>query len=351
MDINSKENNLLSFVNKFEKAKRIIYIVLAIIAVVMMVVIKNKIEGVMIILIGITLILIIKNLANDFQDMMIFELIHDITNSSEDIVDIFIRTKEADEIEPILSKSHKNILKELYKIEKHIHNSTLKTIQSENLSNELIVEVSKSLKTPVNNIGAFICQLTDRKNSSKDLNVIEKIEIETSQLKHSIEELFELSKVVTGSIDLDIQKIDIKNLLKQSLVEYEEKFNESNLTLKTNLIEDKILVNCDGQQMWRVFEILLENITLYSKENSRVYCEVFKKEEQVAINLINISKEELNIDINEFMKRIKEDSKVKKMGLAIASNLVKIQKGQFDITIDGDMFNVQLKFDSNETTN
>lgn len=353
MDINSRKDKLINFISKTKKIRNIVYILLAISGLILILFIPNKINGFIITLSVFTLILIIENLTNDFKDMMMFQSVYEISKDSEDIVDIFEKTKETNEVEPILSKSHRKSLEYLYKIEKHIHNSTIKTIQSENLSNEIVVEVSKNLKNPVDNISKYLDVLkNDIENTdNEELEIIDQIEEETGVLKYRIEELFELTKVVTGTVELNIQKIDIKNLLKQSFAEYEDNFKNKNLNLKTNMCESKASVSCDGQQMWRVFEILLDNVEKYSKENSRVYGELYKEDKNVVISIINISEKELNIDKNEFLRLIREDGETKKMGIAIASNLVKLQNGQFDIIIDGDMFKIEMKFEDIDNTN
>ena len=119
---------------------------------------------------------------------------------------------------------------------------------------------------------------------------------------------------------------------------------DKSLNLKVNIDNSNMYIYADGQQMWRVFEILLDNIIYYSKEKTRVYVNLSKNDEEVNISLINISKEELNIDISTLLKSIRENNESNKMGLAIASNLISIQNGNLDITIDGDMFKVDIKF-------
>ncbi|MGL6104625.1 sensor histidine kinase [Romboutsia sp.] len=357
MDISSKiiENNeldeekgiekLSSWIRKYKKFKNICFILLGIIFVLMMIFIPNKKLVITIGLFTFMIILSIKKIAQDIKDIAIFQEIYEITHLSEDVVDIFERTNKENGMEPILGKNHKSIKEELYKVEKIMYSSILKGKQSENLSNELVVEVSKKLKKPVEKIKKHIKDLENSNEENYHL-IINELEKESSMLKHNIEELFELAKVVNKSIDLNLENIDIENVIRQALVEYEDKLKEKNLNLIYNKSVKKPIVKIDGNQMWRVFEIILDNIVNYSKENSRVYVNVYEEDKKIGISMINISKDELNIDIETFFKNIREDEKNNKMGLAIGSNLINAQGGNLDLFIDGDMFKIDIKLDA-----
>ncbi|MGL5329390.1 MAG: sensor histidine kinase [Peptostreptococcaceae bacterium] len=352
MDINSKileDKKLINTLSKFRICKKIFNIILFILMITIMIFIDDKKIGITICLFLTMLLLILKNLKNDFKDLCIFMEIHEISNTCEDIVDIFEKTKNNPEVECFLGEKHRGILKNLYKVEKYIYSSILSGKQNENMLNSLIVDVSKKLKIPVNNIMESIDKL-ENTDKYEDLQILNELEKQSDLLKHNIEEVFELSKVVSGDIELGIQKIDIKNLLKQALIEYEDKLNESNLILRSNIEEDKLYINADGQQMWRVFETLLDNIVQYSKSNSRVYVNLEKNNEEINISLINVSKNELNVSKDEFLRLIRDESNLNKMGLAIAYNLVLIQNGNLEISIDGDIFKIDIRFDSVKET-
>lgn len=64
-------------------------------------------------------------------------------------------------------------------------------------------------------------------------------------------------------------------------------------------------------------------------------------EDNIELTLINISKNELNMDVKKFYELINEN---KNLGIPIAISLIEVQGGKFDIDIDGDMFKVTLLF-------
>ena len=85
-----------------------------------------------------------------------------------------------------------------------------------------------------------------------------------------------------------MEKIDIIQLLRQSIGELEEKLSEANLDLKINVPEDKVYVRADGRRLYRVLENLLSNISKYSLPNTRVYIDITEVEGRVKLIMKNI---------------------------------------------------------------
>ena len=73
------------------------------------------------------------------------------------------------------------------------------------------------------------------------------------------------------------------------------------------------------------------------------------------IEVKNISKYPLNIDADTLMQRFTRGDSARStegsgLGLAIASSLMKIQKGELRLKIDGDLFKVIIEIDSYRET-
>ncbi|MBC2721315.1 MAG: GHKL domain-containing protein, partial [Desulfosporosinus sp.] len=102
-------------------------------------------------------------------------------------------------------------------------------------------------------------------------------------------------------------------------------------------------IKADGKLLWRAIENLLSNIFKYALEGSRVYIDIIDSGTGVMLIIKNISAYELNISSEELMERFKRGDESRSsqgsgLGLSIAKSLVEIQKGSFDVEIDGDLF-------------
>ena len=223
-------------------------------------------------------------------------------------------------------------------------------IKSENMKTELITNVSHDLKTPLTSIINYI-DLLKRENieseTAKDyINILDK---KSQRLKVLIDDLFEASKATSGAMELNITKIDIVQLLKQSLGENDERFKNSNLSVKLDIPDTKIFINGDGQRLYRVFENLISNIVKYSLSNTRVYIQMYVDDENnVVIIMRNISAYELDFCANEITNRFKRGDSSRStegsgLGLAIAKSIVELHGGKFNIEVDGDLFKSIIK--------
>ena len=217
-------------------------------------------------------------------------------------------------------------------------------VKSERMKTELITNVSHDLKTPLTSIINYI-DLLKREDiepeSARDyVNVLEN---KAQRLKVLIDDLFEASKAASGAMELNIEKIEIVQLLKQVLGENDERISNHGLSLRVNTPEEKVFIKGDGKRLYRVFENLISNIVKYSMENTRVYIDIIKEDECVKIVMKNIAAYELNFDVNEITERFKRADEARTsegsgLGLAIAKSIVELHGGTFYIEVDGDLF-------------
>ena len=232
-----------------------------------------------------------------------------------------------------------------------LENAIDEKFKSERMKAELITNVSHDLKTPLTSIINYVDLIKKEESIEPEYlkDYINVLDNKSKRLKVLIEDLFEASKASSGNIELNIEKLDLNQLLRQSIGENEEKITNSKLDLKVNLLKEPVYINCDGKRMYRVFENLLINISKYSLENTRVYIDMKVDEDKVYLSFKNISAYELNFEADEIIERFRRgdlsrNTEGSGLGLSIARDLVELQGGEFDIQIDGDLFKVNLEF-------
>ena len=233
-------------------------------------------------------------------------------------------------------------------LDKAIYNQ----VKSERMKSELITNVSHDLKTPLTSIINYIELIKKEENIEPEYikDYINVLDSKSKRLKVLIEDLFEASKASSGNLELNMEKIDITQLLRQAIGEMEEKLSSANLDLKLRVPEEKTYINADGKKLYRVLENLLSNIAKYSLNSTRVYIDILEDNEKVKLTMKNISSYELNFDPDEIMERFKRADESRNtegsgLGLAIARDLVNAQGGRFEIDIDGDLFKAIIEFD------
>ncbi len=229
-------------------------------------------------------------------------------------------------------------------------NAIEQSLKSERLKTELITNVSHDIKTPLTSIINYVDLL--KQENIEDEKIKQYIDIlnqKSLRLKKLIEDLVEASKVSSGNVKLNIEVIDLKELLAQTLGEFEDRFETKKLKIDLEMPNEEVKIRADNRYMYRVIENLFSNITKYSIDNSRVYISLTKKNDRIKLEIKNISKDKLNITPDELMQRFVRGDKSRYtegsgLGLSIAKSLTEMQGGKFDINIDGDLFKVIIEY-------
>ncbi|MDX5688933.1 HAMP domain-containing sensor histidine kinase, partial [Clostridioides difficile] len=138
-------------------------------------------------------------------------------------------------------------------------------VKSQKMKTELISNVSHDLKTPLTSIITYIDLLKDESITDENRKLyIDTLDRKSQRLQHLIEDLFEVSKANSGDVYLNIVNVDIVSLMKQTLLELDDKLADSSLIVKNNFSNEKIILPLDSQRTFRVFENLIINISKYA---------------------------------------------------------------------------------------
>lgn len=221
--------------------------------------------------------------------------------------------------------------------------------KSERLKTELITNVSHDLRTPLTSIITYTDLLKTKDLSEEErLKYVEILDKKSARLKTLIEDLFEVSKMASGNLELHKQKVDLTQLLKQSLAEHEEDISNTSLDFRVQLPETAIYAYVDGQRWWRMLDNLIVNALKYSLSNTRVYVTLEEQNNQAKFTIKNISQYALNDNSDELFERFKRGDESRHtdgsgLGLAIAQSIVDMHGGQMKIEVDGDLFKVTVE--------
>ena len=221
-------------------------------------------------------------------------------------------------------------------------------MKSERLKTELITNVSHDIKTPLTSIINYVDLLEHPHTDEEGAEYLEVLERQSRRLKKLTEDLVEASKASTGNMSVVLAPTDTLEIINQSLAEYGERLEAGKLSVIINAPTPAPVVMADGRLLWRVMDNLFGNVTKYAMPDTRVYVDVRAKDGRASIALKNISRAALNISAEELMERFvrgdtSRSTEGSGLGLSIAKSLTELQRGQFSVSTDGDLFKAEIE--------
>ena len=240
----------------------------------------------------------------------------------------------------ILSKNFNAMAKELGGIE------VLRTDFINNFSHEF--------KTPIISIKGFAEILKDDDLSNEEKNEYLDIIIEESKRLSSLAtNVLNLSKIETQVILNDIQRFNVGEQIRQSIVLLDSKFQDKNILLDIN-IED-YYINGNKEMLNQVWVNLLDNAIKFNNKNGIVSVNMKKEEGNIFINItdtgLGITRESISKIFDKFYQ---EDSSHSThgngLGLTIVKKIIELHGGTIEcdsIVSKGTKFTIILPIEFN----
>uniref|UniRef100_UPI0040567AD4 sensor histidine kinase n=1 Tax=Acetatifactor sp. TaxID=1872090 RepID=UPI0040567AD4 len=268
------------------------------------------------------------------------------------IVNKLAEVKEGRTGNPLML-SRNSILVTAAKDLNELENGIEKAVELQNRSNkmrvELLTNVSHDLKTPLTSIINYADLLCEEELPETAAEYAAALQGKAYRLKNMVQDVFDLSKATSGNLNVEPAVIDLVKLIKQTLADMDERIQESDLTFKLNISNEPLLIEADGEKLYRVFQNLFVNALQYSLENSRVHIQLLEEEGFAVARVKNTSRLELNFDPDEIIERfVRADSsrttEGSGLGLSIVQSFAEACGGQFKIETDADMFTACVRF-------
>lgn len=248
-----------------------------------------------------------------------------------------------------LPKSLRTLAESMKYTNAELQNAVAKAVKDERLRTELITNVSHDLKTPLTSIITYVdllskCDIQDEKAQE----YIKVLGSRGDKLKRLIDDLIEASKVTSGNITVNLTNLNLYELCLQATVDTQSDFEKAGLELIVKENSDTPTIFADGPKSFRIIENLLSNARKYSARASRVYVNVYKENGMGVFEIKNVSAQPLDISPDELTERFVRGDKSRNqegngLGLSIAKELCKVQNGDLEIIIDGDLFKAKAK--------
>ncbi len=235
-------------------------------------------------------------------------------------------------------------------IDKGFNESLGEQMKAERMKIALVTNVSHDLKTPLTSIISYVDLLSKEEDLSETVrDYVNVLSEKSNRLKNIVSDLFDLAKSTSGDIPLELESLDIKKLIEQTLADMEDEIEKSNLQIKTKLPENSLNIYSDGKKLYRVFQNVIDNALKYALPGTRVYVELEEIDGKAVAKIKNTAGYEMDFTAEEILQRFSRGDKSRTtegsgLGLSIAESFTNVCGGKFKVEIDGDLFKVQISF-------
>ena len=225
-------------------------------------------------------------------------------------------------------------------------------VKAEKMKSELITNVSHDLKTPLTSIIGYVDLLEGTDNLPDEArDYVAVIKKKSERLKNIISDLFDLSKSTSGNAELEMEKLDMKKLMEQTLADMSDAIESSGRSIRQTLPEKPVMITGDGKKLYRVFQNIIDNALKYSLENTRIFVTLREKDGRAIAEIKNTSAYELDFSETEITERFTRGDRSRAtegsgLGLSIARSFTSACNGDFRVILDGDQFKVIIEFDT-----
>jgi len=173
----------------------------------------------------------------------------------------------------------------------------------------------------------------------------------TDRLSTLTSDLLDIQRMTSGRLEVDLAKIDLKNVIEQSIKEIEPVLAEKQQVLESDIPEEPLIIMGDSQRLNQVLMNLLNNASKFSKEKTTIYLKVKTDDEKIHISVkdsgIGIKEADLERVFNP-LAMIEKPIYVKGtgLGLSISKGLIDLHNGEIWAESEGEWkgstFSIQL---------
>lgn len=284
-----------------------------------------------------TLLLITLCLRLFFLDRVINNLTKDITSKRVTQSNLLTTTSTS-------NKSIKNLVTELNLMFSLLSKSYDSEIKEKERFKVALHNITHDIRTPLTISWGYVQQLIQESNQNSI--VLKKIESNIKLVSKRLEVLLEFQALLEKQ-DLELEKIELTALLKNSLLKYYDQLNHNNFEVELDLPDHLIFINGNSVAIERIIQNILGNVLKHGKETLCV--KLIKKNNK--INLIVKNKSQNSIkQIDRLIDRFYSENLSQLetssgLGLYIVKEIIESMDGDLSLSYTEPYFTLTLEWD------
>lgn len=216
-------------------------------------------------------------------------------------------------------------------------------IQYENMKKSyqrMLSNASHDLKTPLTIIlGLLELVMNDDNLDIKNKNALKKTYEKANELSDMIINFFNLYKLESGDIEIELSRIDITSICRETILSFYDLIQEHGLSVEINIPEKPIYILGNQPSLIRILNNLIQNAISYGSDGGKIGICVEVNEQETMITIWDCGKGIEEKFMHEVFERLYtlEDSRNKNyqgsgLGLTISKRLTEQMNGIIKLT-------------------
>lgn len=210
----------------------------------------------------------------------------------------------------------------------------------EDSNRKMLANISHDLKTPLTVILGYSEMIRNQEGISLDSiqQKVEKIYRKTTDVLEMINIFFDLVKIESGELALEMQELDLCEIARNEILNYYDMLQEGGFEVDIDIPEEEVQVEADKQAVKRILANLLQNAIKYGADGRYLRLGITWNEDYVMIQVEDRGKGIIEDSQDKIFERLVtlEDSRNKKyqgsgLGLTITKRLVEAMGGSIRV--------------------
>lgn len=202
---------------------------------------------------------------------------------------------------------------------------------------QIFTNISHDLRTPITVLKGYI-EMLYLQSQKEDLPpaihaTIEKMQRNSQELVHSVNNLFNLAKIQSGDMVFHIQKVNLTQVCHEIILEFYTILEEEKFHVEVNIEDKALYANVDIEAVGRILKNLIDNAIKYGNAGKFLGISLYKKDNHIYIEVedhgAGISEKD---KIHIFTRAYTADRKKGNgLGLAISQELANSMGGSISV--------------------
>jgi len=205
---------------------------------------------------------------------------------------------------------------------------------------QAITNISHDLRTPLTSAIGYVQMLksgnTPDGKMQEYLNIVE---YRLKSLSNLMNGLFEYTQIVEGKMSRNIEKVNVCNILRDTISAYYEDFSAKNFAVEVDIPDTPVYVLCDAGSLKRVAQNLIQNVLAHGVERFKLTAEA--QNNTVSVTFQNKVSDIGALDVERLFERfytadLSRSGSSTGLGLAITKELIQNMGGEISAFVEKD---------------